>query len=274
MKKYLAIAKTLFKAQIVYRFDVLMTALGTVWRVVFAWILWGAVFAAPAAASGAAASLTIGGFTFQEMLGYYVVASFLASLDLSGGVSGEVSTRVRDGSFSKYMVIPASPQFHFLAQNLGASAYYAAFSVAVACACAFFFRVQPVHANSPAQLLLALLILLPGLAFMVCYHFFVGILAFKFQDVGFFLHVQGNLIEFATGAIVPLALLPEGAMAVIRFLPFPYVTYMPAMLICGRAGVAEGLFGLAVVAVWLAVILFVNRCTYRRLRIKFDGVGV
>ena len=43
MKKYITVVQILFKAQLAYRFDVIMTAFGTIWRVIFAWILWGAI---------------------------------------------------------------------------------------------------------------------------------------------------------------------------------------------------------------------------------------
>lgn len=128
MKKYLEVAKILFKAQIVYRFDVAMTALATIGAVLFAWILWGAAF------SGREA---IGGYTFQTMLSYYVVSSFISSFEKSNGICFEVSERIRGGTFSKYMAIPANPQLHFLSQSLGASAYYAMFSVISAVFCTF-----------------------------------------------------------------------------------------------------------------------------------------
>ena len=265
MKKYLAIAKILFKAQIVYRFDVALTAASTVWRVLFAWILWGAVFAGRD---------RIGGFDLQAMLSYYIVGSFLATIEMSGGVSGEVSSRIRGGTFSKYMVIPVRPQFHFMSQTAGACAYYALFSVAAAAFCAVVFKIKLSFTADPAALLTAALMIPAGLTFMAAYHFIVGVLAFKFLDIGFFLHVQGNLIAFFTGAIVPLSLLPRAVNGVLKYLPFTYVTYMPAMLITGRTGAADGAFGLAVVSCWAVAAIAAGHFLYERLRIKFDGVGV
>lgn len=109
MKKYLEVAKILFKAQIVYRFDVAMTALATIGAVLFAWILWGAAF------SGREA---IGGYTFQTMLSYYVVSSFISSFEKSNGICFEVSERIRGGTFSKYMAIPANCCFWLLLCSL------------------------------------------------------------------------------------------------------------------------------------------------------------
>ena len=97
MKKYLEIAKTLFKAQMVYRFDVVMTVICTLAKILFAVVLWGAVFDGHE---------TVAGFTYGEMLSYYIIAAFLSQIEMSEGVSGEISGRIRDGTFSKYMVLP------------------------------------------------------------------------------------------------------------------------------------------------------------------------
>ena len=118
MKKYLEIAKIHFKAQIAYRFDVAMTMVFTISKILFAYILWGAVFGQ---------NETVAGFTFPMMFSYYIISSFLYQIEMSSGVSGEVSARIRDGSFSKYMVIPVNTQGYFIVQTLGAMMFYLLF---------------------------------------------------------------------------------------------------------------------------------------------------
>ena len=265
MRKYFAVAAVLFKAQITYRFDVILNAAATIWRVLFAWVLWGAIF------NGRG---YVGGFTFQAMLSYYVVSSFIGSLDLSQGVSGEISSRIRGGTFSKYMVIPSRPQTHFIFQNFGAGLYYALFTVLAAVFCVAAFRIELNLADSLVSYLCAAAMVPAGLAFMVGYHFLFGVCAFKFEDIGFFWHMQGAVVEFLTGALIPLSLLPEQVTAVLRYLPFTYVNYMPAMLITSRAGAGEGLFGLAVITVWGVLVMTTGQLLYDRLRIKYDGVGI
>jgi ABC-2 type transport system permease protein len=265
VKKYFAVAKTLFKAQLVYRFDVAMTALEIAGRVLFAWLLWGAAFAGRE---------TIGSFALPDMMLYYVISAFLASLDMSGSVSREVSDRIRGGTFSKFMVIPANAQWHFYAQTMGASAYYAIFGTAVTLLCAVLFRIKPLFTANPAAILCAVILIPLGLTFMVCYHYFIGILAFKFQDIGFFLHVQSALLEFVTGGVVPLILLPGRVTDALRFLPFTHTVYTPSMLLMGKIGAAEGVFAICVLAVWTLAMAAANHFVYRRLRIKYDGVGI
>ena len=124
MRKYAEIAKILFKAQIAYRFDVAMAVLFTISKILFAYILWGAIFGQ---------NETIAGFTFPMMVSYYIISSFLSQIEMSDGVSGEIGDRIRGGTFSKYMVVPVNTQGYFIAQTFGAMAFYLIFKSPCCC---------------------------------------------------------------------------------------------------------------------------------------------
>ncbi len=265
MNKYWAVAKHCFRIQFVYRAEVVLNALEIVGRVLFAWLLWNAIFAGRE---------TVGGFTLPTMLFYYVLSSFLSSFDISGAVSGEISARIRDGTFSRFMVIPTNTQGQFIAQNIGTSAFYAIFTAFVAGVCALIFKIHLLFTANLAAIFCALVMIPLGLVFMVCFHFFIGILTFKFQDIAFFLHVQGAVLEFVTGGVVPLILLPGSVIQAMQYIPFIHLIYTPVMLLMGKIPLYEGLFGLAVLAVWTTVMSAINQKMYKRLRIKYDGVGI
>lgn len=264
MRKYAEIAKLLFKAQLAWRADIAVNMLMTVIRILFATIVWGAIFGQRD---------VVGGFTLQSMLTYYVVSSFLSQLDISDGVSGEISARIRDGTFSKYMVIPTRPLGHFMAQNFGAAGMYLIFNLIAAFLWVIVFRIEFTMAGDPWQLAGAALMVAMGLVFMVQLNFCVGIMAFKYQDVGIFRMIQGNLVSLITGTLVPLALLPEGIVSAMRLFPFYYVTYLPSMLIIGR-GAEELGAGLLILAAWMGVLAALCPLLYGRLRGKYDGVGI
>lgn len=264
LRKYGAIAQVSFKAQFVYRFDVAMTAVGTAFRIVFALILWGAIYQNQGA---------VAGLSYRAMLGYYVLASLLKSLDLSANVVVEVSDSVRGGTFSKFMTIPDNPLLHFTAQTLGAAGYCALFAALSAAVCAVAFRIDLALSRDPAAIACGLLMAPLGLCFMICYQFLIGILAFRFGDTGFFRHVQGIVLDFATGAIVPLVLLPEAVRGALIWLPFPHVLYTPAMLLSGQLGAAESCWGLAILLCWTAAVAALALWLYGLLRVRYDGVG-
>lgn len=112
-----------------------------------------------------------------------------------------------------------------------------------------------------------------GLLFMALLNYFLGILTLKFEEISIFLMIKDNLSAFVTGAVIPLALLPEGLTAGMRFLPFYYVTYLPSMLFIGKCK-EEAITGLSVLGVWCIVFVIINQVTYEHYRIKYDGAGI
>lgn len=264
MRKYMEIVKIFFKAQIAYRFDVAMTVLFTVSKILFAYILWGAIFGQ---------NKTVAGFTFPMMLSYYIISSFLAQIEMSGGVSGEISDRIRGGTFSKYMVIPTDTQGYFIAQTFGAMAFYLLFIFVATVVWIFVFGVELTITSSVPLILSALIMVILGLLFMIQLNYFLGILAFKFQDIGIFLMIKGNVVAFITGTLVPLVLLPSSVVSIMRFFPFYYVTYLPSMLLIGK-NESEAFMGIVVLAAWLLAFILLNKLAYNKLRIVYDGVGI
>jgi ABC-2 type transport system permease protein len=265
MKKYWAVFRWSFKMQIIWRFDVALTMMTTTGRIVAAWILWSAIFAGKAA---------VGGFTFESMLSYSVVGAFLASLDMSRQIGFEVSDLIKNGGFSKHMVTPMHPLGFFGAMIAGESSFHLAFSCLAAALCAWLFQMHIALATDAARLALGGGMALLGLVFMAQYQHFIGTLAFRFIDIGFVLHAQGSLLAFATGAMVPLSLLPPAVGDALSLLPFPHIVFTPAMLLTGQMGAEEALFGLAVLLVWVGLMGCIGHISYHRLRTQYEGVGI
>jgi ABC-2 type transport system permease protein len=215
----------------------------------------------------------VGGFTFHTMLSYYIINSFLSQLDMSDGVSSEISTKIRAGTFSKYMVIPVDIQGYFLAQTAGSSVFYLLFNLLAAVVWIFIFRIKFAFTANPLFILSAVTLVILGLIFMIQLNYFLGLLTLKFQDIYLFLMIKNNLLLFITGTMIPLVLLPKGIVEIMRFLPFYYITYLPSMLLIGRNG-SEILYGLTPLPCWILFFVFVNRLTYNRLRVRYDGVGI
>ena len=172
------------------------------------------------------------------------------------------------------MVTPMNPMGFFGSMSGGESAFHLVFSAIAAVICFLAFGVNIMLSTDIVSVSLALLMILTGLLFMIGYHFFVGIMAFKFLSIDFFMHVQGSIIAFATGSMIPLSLLPNGVVNVLRCLPFTHVVYTPAMLLTGQINAAEGMTGLCVLLGWTAAMLIIAQRTYTRMRIKYDGAGI
>lgn len=264
MGKYWAVSKVYMKAQLAWRADVVFNMICTVTRILFAYLLWGAVFQG---------RTTVGAFSFHGMLSYYIVSSFLFQLEMSGGVSGEINARIRNGTFSKYMVIPVGIERYFMAMELGVVLFYLAFDLAAAGLWVFVFRIRFVFTVDGSVFVCAAVMAVLGMVFMVQLNYFLGLLTLKYQGIGTLLMIKDNLAALVTGSIVPLALFPQGVVEVMRLLPFYYVTYLPAMLVTGQCR-EEAARGLAVIACWCLVMQGLIHVVWRKYLRKYDGVGI
>ena len=264
IKKYCEVAKINFKGCIIWRFDILANLLLTVTKITFAYILWKAVFGE---------NDVIGGFTFYSMLTYYVTGAFLSGADMSKKISTEICTRVISGTFSKYIIIPVNIQIYFMAQNFGKMIFYLLLNIISLFTWVFILQLSFSFTNNMYYFGIAAVMALLGLIFMTEFQFFIGILSFKFLEISMFRIIADNIVIFITGAVIPLSLLPEAVIAVMRIFPFYYIIYLPSMLVIGRNG-NEAVSGLIILSVWVLVFFIINDLLYKRLRILFEGAGI
>ena len=264
MKKYWEALVIAFKTRTAYRFDTAMQVLASVARVLFAWLLWSAIYKGRD---------QVADFTLDTMILYYLIQSFFAQMDNTGRIAEELGSHIRAGTFSKFLVLPIRVQPYMFAQSLGSAAYMAFFSVAASVLCLLIFPIRPEWTALPLNFIKAAALLILGRVFLSQLHFYLGILTFKYQDIWLFLMIKSNVLAFLTGVLVPLTLLPEAVLQVIRLTPFYYVAHLPAMLLLNREG-GEALTGMLVITLWIAFFAFLNKQTYARLRTRYDGVGI
>lgn len=264
MKKYIEIVKITFKAELAYRFDVFVGILLSIFRILLSFILWSALFQG---------KTEIGGFTFNMMVTYYIVISFFSKLDTSEGIVNQLSSEIRQGKFSKYLVQPLKPLGYFICSNYAKTLFIFFISGFVTVLFFLIFNKYLVFNTSFFMMLIALLINLLGLNFLMILNYFIGILSFKFYDMSAFNMIKQSIFEFICGNFIPLALFPEWIQGCMKLYPFYYIYYYPAaMLVTGDN--KEIFLAIAVLIFWNIFMFAVIKVAYKILRRKFEGVGV
>jgi len=264
MKKYAETARVLFKTQLAYRFDIVVSMIFTVSKILLAYVLWSAIFDKRQEVSG---------FTFGSMLSYYIISSFLTQLDQSTGTGWQIADEIRNGRFSKYIVRPMNILGYFTSQTAGVSAFLLSFNLIAAVIWVLLFRVPLVLTGQTGTIAAACILVVLGLLFMMQLNYFIGILAFKFLDTSIFMMIKDNITEFVRGSFIPLILLPAGIVKGMMFFPFYHMSYLPTMLLLGK-NTEEAAMGIMVLFLWNAAFLFLNTITFKRLKEKYDGTGI
>ncbi len=174
MNKYREVIYIYLKSQLAWRADVAFNMLFTITKIIFAYLLWGIIFRGKE---------LVADFTFHGMLSYYIISSFLSQLEMSGGISEEITGRIRNGTFSKYMIIPINIQGYFTAMEIGVTLFYVFFDFIAAVIWIFVFRIQFVWAQSWFMVFCAGVMVLMGMFFMVQLNYFLGILTLKYEEI-------------------------------------------------------------------------------------------
>lgn len=264
MRKYWEVSKIYMKSQLIWRADVFFNMVFTIGKILFAYLLWGIIFENQS---------TVGGFTFSGMLSYYVMNSFLSQLEMSQGISEEINHRIRNGTFSKYMILPISKEGYFLTMELGIVLFHLIFDFLTAFVWIIIFKIEFVYTKNVLILLSAFFMSVMGMIFMVQLNYFLGILTLKYQGIDTFLRIKNNFIALVTGTIIPLDLFPEILINIMKLLPFYYVSYLPAMLVTGNCQ-DEAFWGLCVIGIWCVVVQMMINIVWNSYSRKYDGVGI
>lgn len=252
------------KAQLVWRADVIFNMIFTITKIIFAYLLWNIIFAGRS---------TVMQFSFYGMMSYYIVSSFLSQLEMSQRVSEEMNQRIRNGTFSKYMVVPVNIEGYFAAMEAGVVLFYFLFDFLASVVWIGIFQIQFIFTKSLFVIGCAILMIILGMLFMVQLNFYLGLLTLKYQGIGTFLMIKNNLVSFITGSIVPLALFPDIFVQIMKLLPFYYITYLPSMLLVGYCR-DEALQGIVIISIWCMVVQVAIKYTWKKYVREYDGVGI
>ena len=101
----------------------------------------------------------------------------------------------------------------------------------------------------------------------------VGMAGFWLLEVTSFLYIVNTLNFLISGHMLPLDVLPPAMVAVLKWLPFQYLAYFPAMVILGKVPPGELWSGLGWQAAWV-ILMMASACwLYRRGLRHYSAYG-
>jgi ABC-2 type transport system permease protein len=264
LRKYIQVAKITWKTMIAYQADTWLGAAVSGFRVILAFLLWSAIFEG---------QTEVAGYTLPMMVTYYLIASLLSRLQYQDALAWQLANEVREGAFSKYLVRPMPVVNFFLGAGLGRWSYLALVNGGALLLWAVIFWQWIVLPDNPAVLLWLVLLIPLGALCMLLFNHMIAQLSLKYQDVGGLLIMKGGIIEFLSGALVPLNLLPAPLAEVLKFTPFYYIVYYPASLFLGTQSEPPALAVLALLF-WCLAFYIAGKAWFVYARKYYEGVGI
>lgn len=187
------------------------------------------------------------GFDWPQMKAYLLVA-FVAGSLVSSYTDYRMANRIRQGEVALDLVRPVDYQWARFAESVGFALYEAGTAVAVAAVAAVAFGGVPALAADTAGLFVLSMVLVLPLRFGIVY--VSGLLVFWTQNYVGVQAARIALITLFSGALVPLAFLPDWLQTVSAYLPFAGMASTPALLYSGSLDGAAATTAVAVQAAW------------------------
>ncbi len=249
-------------------------ALGTLMRflpVITQIFLWWAIFES---VSGGSDSGRMVGYSFHDMIAYYLLSMLGRAFSSMPGLASNVSKQIRDGEIKKYLIQPIDMiGFLWLARAAHKVAYYTVSTLPFAL---LFFLCRGYFTQGwpdPSVLLAFVISLLLAFALGFLMDLCIGLIGFWFLEVSSLLFVYMLLNFFLSGHMFPLDLLPSPWNEIVQFLPFKYLAYFPAAVFLGKVPADQLWFEIGLEFAWLIVLIVAARVLYARGLRRYSGYG-
>lgn len=227
-----------------YRANWLFYILGDVLACFVSFFVWIAVFKS----NGGQAFM---GFNKGDMV-VYIFMSFLTGKVISSGGTYNIGEEVRDGSISMRMIKPISYNATFLFQEIGNKLMEIGILIIPLVAGIEIYRYFVTGSLQFDIPKLLLYLFCCVFAYLINFYFNIcfGFTAFVFKNLWGSNMLKNCIVGFLSGAVIPLAFMPDVIRNVLTFLPFASLSYTPVMIYMGMYSGVEILFYIGLQILW------------------------
>jgi ABC-2 type transport system permease protein len=253
------------QSNLVYRWNFALRGFFSLFHLAAVFILWGAA---------AIGQETIGGFTLNQTLTYFVTLLVLQFFISAFNEDYQISEDIRMGLINQFLLKPIN---YFLYRF---SIFVAARLVSGSLVLLPMLVAFPVikdslsYPSDPSVFGLGLcaMLLSAMIQFSIAYCF--GLLTFWFLEIQGFVILSMAVETVLGGGTFPLDLLPPWAYDIAKVLPFYYQMYFPAAIFTGRLTDAHAIGqGFMIQIFWVFALLAINQLLWVRGLRRHTAVG-
>jgi len=176
---------------------------------------------------------------------YFVLLSFV-TMATSSWLTGFLANDIRLGKLSSWMVRPASLLVGFVANNLSEK-FLKLFALAPMIGILWWiFRDSMTIAAGPGRWAVFAVSVVLGAILVFTIDILIASLAFWMDDVAALAQARLIIASVLSGAVVPLALMPDWSRGFVDNQPFRYTVSFPVEIVAGNLTGSQLLVGLAI----------------------------
>ena len=267
--------------RLVYRLDfvigTLMRFLPTMTQIFLWWAIFDSISTPGSADSVAGPDGEIAGFSFGDMIAYYLLVIISRAFSSMPGLTTGIANQVRNGEVKKFLIQPVDMLGCLLVQRIAHKLVYyliasLPFALVFWMAGSFFVNGWPPADVTFVFVVSLLLSFLLGFYLEAC----IGLISFWFLEVTSLTFIYMLLTFLLSGHMFPLELLPARPIDLrgfVEFLPFQYLAYFPAAVFLGKVQGPGMWNGLATEVVWVLTFMLLSRVLWKRGIKRYSGFG-
>ncbi len=263
-----AVFKTELKYSLAYKFSMLISVLTGPLYLLTNYLIWSAIYEATQ-------QDIIAGFNFEQMTTYIVITIITGYL-IWDNIYDLLAEQVKNGAFSINLLRPISfirMQFVWKIAHRSLAIFMEFLPVAIILGLIFGFDI---YQTQNFVFYLAAVAIAFVLKYLV--NLLLGMLAFWATEThGIFFIYRMSLVIF-TGAFLPLSFFPPIVQKIFFFLPFQFMSYVPARIFMGDYLLAGVLFTPVEILMYGVVQIFalsIISVIFWKISLKrFHGVGI
>ena len=272
VRKYTKILRASLVERMTYRVDFILGTLFRFLPILTTILLWRAIYTGASGGKGPEETV-LKGFTYREMIAYLLLTNISRIFSSMPGLAAGIARDVREGTIKRYLIQPVDMigyllsyrVAHKLAYIVGSSLPYAILFYI----CRSYFDGFPDPLTFLGFLVSCVLAFLIGFYFEVC----VGLVGFWFLEVTSLLYIVMTLNFFISGHMLPLDLLPQPWSTILKWLPFQYMAYFPAVVFQGKVTGMHLVMGLLAETMWALFFIVLARWLFRRGLRRYSAFG-
>lgn len=262
-KKYLSTFKLMWTQATDYRFDFIFEFICSFIPVIALLFLWKAIYSD---------NSNVGNYDVYTMFTYVILSRFI-SIVITPGLFFTVTEEIQEGILSNYIVKPINYIKYCFFKELGTKSRNFIIGIIPIIFIAIVYSDYFVIDFSLQQFMLFVVSF--SFAYIIYFQItmFVSLFSFWFYEISNWFYTISFIVEFLSGSLVPIDLLPSLLQRILDFLPFKYLVYFPVSILNNSVTMGEVHMGLMVQAFWVVLSYLCVKVIWILGRKKYDAYG-
>lgn len=202
-------------------------------------------------------------YTQSTILTYVLLVGIVATF-VTGTRAMGVGELIAQGNLSNILIRPINFFSMYIAKDSADKLLNLLFGVVEVVLLVVILRPPVFIQTSLLPLVFTAVAISIGIFLFFCYAMMHGLLAFWLPDVWAPRFLSFVMMEFFTGALFPLDILPEPLLTAAKILPFQYFMYFPVKVYLGQLTFQQDIVGLSVGILWAVALWYSMNVMWRR----------